>query len=181
MIHPDREMRTKRLLLRTWCPSDIDSFAGMHADPDVMADLGGPVSREESRRKLRRYDEAYRRFGYSRWCVEDRDRGFVGYVGVFPRRTDHPLGSHDEIGWRLNKAFWGKGLATEAAAAAMSDAFGRVGLARVLSYTTPANVRSQAVICRLPFDRRAGLDFTWRQEELTFPIMVWESRRSDVR
>lgn len=135
-------------------------FAAMHADPEVMRDLGGPIGRAESEAKLDRYALAYRTHGFCRWAVESREGVFVGYTGVMPSRPDHPLGSHADIGWRLARQAWGRGYATEAARAALKDVFTRVGLAEVLAYTAPDNSRSQAVMARLGLQRDPVRDFT---------------------
>jgi RimJ/RimL family protein N-acetyltransferase len=66
----------------------------MNADAEVMRDLGGPINREQSDKKLDRYAAAYHRFGFCRWVVERTDGRFLGYVGVMPSRRDHPLGHH---------------------------------------------------------------------------------------
>jgi RimJ/RimL family protein N-acetyltransferase len=61
---------TPRLQLRCWTPADQDVFASMHADPEVMHDYGGPISRHESDAKLDRYMAPYRNDGFARWAVE---------------------------------------------------------------------------------------------------------------
>lgn len=149
----------ERLVLRPSTDGDRADFAALHADPAVMRDLGGPISRAESNRKLEGYIEARRRHGYCRWRVEDRAGSFLGYVGIMPRRESHPLGAHDEIGWRLRREAWGSGYATEAARAAIRDGLTRLGLPRILAYTAPDNAESQAVISRLRLRRDASLDF----------------------
>lgn len=174
MQRPDHSIQTERLVLRSWQPSDLAPFADMHADADVMSDLGGPISAEASRTKFEQYSSSYQTFGYSRWCVLDRQNRFIGYVGIVHRGTDQPLGEHDEIGWRLRKEFWGQGFATEAAEATLIDAFQRLKLRDILSYTSHDNLRSQSVMKRLSLVRAADLDTSWRNEDGSEePIMVW--------
>jgi RimJ/RimL family protein N-acetyltransferase len=150
----------------------------MHADPDVMHDYGGPLGRRESDAKLDGYMAAYRRDGFSRWAVETHAGDFLGYAGIMTSGPDHPLGLHVQIGWRFMRAAWGLGYATEAARASLTDAFDRVGLDAVVAYTSPDNLRSQAVMRRLGMRRDPSRDFTadyaaikgWRG-------LVWEARR----
>ena len=131
----------------------------MNADPVVMADLGGPLDRSASDEKLKRYMQAYSDRGYGRWAVENREGEFLGYVGIMHVTEWHPLGAHDEIGWRFRRAAWGHGYATEAARAALQDGFERVGLEKIITYTASDNRRSQAVMTRLGLRRDPSLDF----------------------
>ncbi len=136
----------------------------MNADPEVMADLGGPLTRAASDQKLDRFTRVYRENGFTRWVIEANDGTFLGYTGATPSGEDHPLGAHHEIGWRLAREAWGQGYATEAASAALNDLFTRVGLVEVLAYTAADNVRSQAVMGRLGLRRDLSLDFTAEYE-----------------
>ena len=171
-------IETTRLRLRPWRTTDRDVFAAMNSDAEVMADEGGPLDRASSDAKLKRYAAAFDRYGFGRWLVEGRDGAFLGYAGVMPSPSRHPLGDHVEIGWRFMRAAWGHGYATEAARAALDDALGRVGLPEVLAYTAADNLRSQAVMERLRLRRDPTRDFTadyatqkgWRG-------LVWVARR----
>jgi RimJ/RimL family protein N-acetyltransferase len=64
-----------------------------------------------------------------------------------------------EVGWRLARAHWGKGYATEAARAALAFGFEQVGLNEIVSFTVPANTRSIAVMERLGMTRNPADDF----------------------
>jgi RimJ/RimL family protein N-acetyltransferase len=169
-------IETVRLRLRSWSESDRDSFAGLNADPIVMADLGGPLSRDLSDAKFDRYVEAYKRNGYGRWLVETHAGRFLGYCGVMLASGDHPIGPHHEIGWRLHQSVWGRGYATEAARAALEDAFRRARLQEVLAYTAADNLRSQAVMERLRLIRDESRDFSiYPSRTGTWRGLVWSA------
>jgi RimJ/RimL family protein N-acetyltransferase len=169
---------TPRARLRSWAEADRGAFAALHADPEVMVDYGRPFGRGESDAKLDRYIAAYREHGFCRWALESRDSDFLGCVGVMPAPAGHPLGSHVEIGWRLVRHAWGQGYATEAARAALTDAFVRIGLAAVVAYTAPDNLRSQAVMARLRMRRDPSRDFTIDSETIKrWRGLVWEARQ----
>jgi RimJ/RimL family protein N-acetyltransferase len=150
---------TSRGRLRAWRDSDREAFAAMHADPEVMWDAVAPLSRAESDAKLERYRQVFAAHGFSRWAMEDRDGGFLGYVGLLPIPDRLQLGPGVEIGWRFRREAWGHGYATEGAVAALRDGFERCGFDEVLSYTAPDNLRSQRVMERLGLVRDRTRDF----------------------
>jgi RimJ/RimL family protein N-acetyltransferase len=167
-------IETPRLRLRCWEKADRDSLAIMNADPEVMLDQGGPISRLASDAKLDRYTAAFGQYGFCRWAVESREGEFFGYAGIMPSCQEHPIGSHFEIGWRLVRKAWGHGYATEAARAALKDVFIRTDLTKVLAYTAPGNVRSQTVMSRLQLQRQPALDFTADYDDLRgWRGLVW--------
>lgn len=154
----------------------------MNADVEVMADLGGPLTRKLSDRKLQRFATTFEEHKFTRWVIEGPDGEFLGYAGVAPVDNEHPLGAHHEIGWRLVRKAWGNGYATEAAEAALSDAFDRVGLSTVLAYTAADNHRSQMVMQRLGLRRDTSSDFTTDYENYgSWSGMVWIATRDDRR
>lgn len=174
-------IETPRTRLRCWQDADRDAFATLHADPEVMRDYGGPISRTASDAKFDRYVAAFDRYGFCRWAVEARDGRFLGYAGVMPVR-DHPLGPHFDIGWRLARRAWGRGYATEAARAALHDAFVRAGLDEILAYTAPDNAKSQAVMERLALRRDPARDFTAEYDGVgTWRALVWVARPISVK
>jgi RimJ/RimL family protein N-acetyltransferase len=166
-------LRTARLTLRPWREADRPAFALLNADPEVTADLGGPLSSTASDAKFDRYRATFDQYGFSRWAIEDSRQGFVGYAGIMPSPPHHPLGPHAELGWRLARAAWGQGYATEAARAALDDAFARIGVTHVLAYTSADNLRSQAVMARLGLRRASRRDFDAVYDGRSWHGLVW--------
>lgn len=152
---------TARLHLRGWREADLAALGAINADPAVMAHLGGPMEREASDLMVGRFLQKWQeepRFGW--WAVERTGRaGLIGFVGLGEPDFDDPPAPCVEIGWRLARTAWGQGLASEAARACLAHAFGGVGLAEVLSFTTPDNLRSRAVMERIGMTRDPDGDF----------------------
>ena len=97
---------------------------------------------------------------YGLWAAELRETGdFIGFVGLAGPIDFVPKGPSVEIGWRLARQFWGKGLATEAAKAVLECAFGQLGLQEVISFTAACNKRSMAVMERIGMRRDPASDF----------------------
>ena len=168
-------IRSERLTLRNWREPDRIRFAALNAVAEISPDLGGSLSRAESDAKFDRYMAAFEQYGLCRWALEDGDGQFLGYTGIMPSRTGHPLGPHFDIGWRLMRAAWGKGYATEAAHAALRDAFQRLGLKEILTYTSADNARSLAVIARLNLQRATELDYSEPLRTGQWHGMVWKA------
>ena len=170
-------LQTARTSLRPWCEADASGFAALHADAEVMRDLGGPLNRSQSDDKLHRYVAAFAEHGFCRWAVDDKGGNFIGYAGVMPIPTHYPLAPGFEIGWRFVRSAWGKGLAFEAATAALNDIFIRTELTEVLCFTAPDNVRSRALIRRLELKRDEDRDFTVNLDGLLWRGLVWVAER----
>jgi RimJ/RimL family protein N-acetyltransferase len=132
----------------------------MGSDPEVMEFFPRPLDREQSDQLVDLFDEGLAKDGFGLWAVEETSSGSLcGFVGLCRPHFDAPFMPAVEIGWRLARAHWGKGLATEAAKEALRFGFEEVGLEEVVSFTVPANRRSLAVMERLGLGRDAALDF----------------------
>ena len=172
-------IETARLFLRPWTDRDRAPLAAMHADPEVMWDQGGPIDRAASDAKLNRYQAAIDTLGFGRWALEDAEGAFVGYTGGTLARPGHVLGAHLEVGWRLVRAAWGCGYATEAARAALDHVLAMADVDEVLSYTASDNLRSQAVMARLRLRRDPTRDFVNSYEGApNWAGLVWVAERT---
>lgn len=153
-------LTTPRLLLRRWSSSDLAPFAEINADPAVMQHINVPMTRSESDAFARRIEQHFDRDGHGLWALEVRESGtFIGFAGLARQTFEAPFNPSVEVGWRLARAAWGHGYATEAGLASLAFAFDTLGLDEVVSITTAHNVRSQAVMRRLGMTRDRADDF----------------------
>lgn len=154
------EIRTSRLLLRAWRDEDLAPFAALNADPAVMEHFPAPLTRAESDALAAKIRDALARDGFGLWAVEVPGvASFAGFVGLARPTFEAPFTPCVEVGWRLAASCWGRGYATEGARAALDVAFGELRLDEVLSFTSPANVRSRAVMERIGMTRSPADDF----------------------
>ncbi len=135
-------VKSERLTLRYFDLLDLTALNHVFGDAEVMRFGDGPQSAEWVRHWLRRALESYDRRGYGPWAVIEQASGyFVGYCGLFfyPDINGRP---EVEIGYRLARAWWGRGYATEAVIAARDYAFATLGLSRLIALIDPANTAS---------------------------------------
>jgi RimJ/RimL family protein N-acetyltransferase len=153
-------LETERLILRQWRDEDLEPFADMSADPEVMRWLGGVLDRSGARAYMDRAHDAFARLGMGRFAIERKaDGAFLGACGLMPSYPNVPLPPYVDMGWRLGRWAWGGGYATEAAGAVMRDGFSRLGLPEITAITAEINLRSRAVMERLGMRRDAASDF----------------------
>lgn len=153
------EHDTPRLRLCVWQERHLDPFAAMNADPEVMRYFLAPQTAEQSRASVAAWQSQFAEQGWSNWAVERKDTGaFIGFIGLSVPRRQLPFSPCIEIGWRLARAHWGQGYATEGARACLRVAFDRLGLEEIVSFTSIVNAPSRAVMSRIGM-RNADQDF----------------------
>ena len=154
------ELSTERLRLRQWRDDDRAPFARLNADAEVMRYFPAPLSGEQSDALAAALREAIDEQGWGLWATERiADGAFLGFVGLGRPRFEAPFMPAVEIGWRLDRPFWGRGYATEAARTCLDHAFGALGLAEVVSFTAAVNDRSRRVMERLGMTHDPADDF----------------------
>jgi RimJ/RimL family protein N-acetyltransferase len=150
-IPAPRALREGDLLLRRWRHEDDAPFAALNADPEVMRFFPAVKSRRESVAEARALDGRFAQDGFGPWALE-ASGAFVGFVGCWRPLRPLPVAGDAglvEIGWRLARGAWGRGLATRGARLALADAFGRCRLPEVVAYTAVLNTPSRRVMERL--------------------------------
>ena len=172
------EIETERLLLRQWREGDLEAYARICADPEVMRYLPATLGREESAEQMAWFERHWEERGFGLWAVEEKASGeFIGFIGLV-YHDGWPKGEHKtEVGWRLGRAHWGRGLATEGALASVRYGFEGLGLERIISITLPENAASRRVM------EKAGLTYRgethWRGQDVIWYAIdrdAWEPR-----
>lgn len=143
-------LETKRLKLRQWQQSDFAEFEKINADSIVMEYYSSTLSTEQSNNMAEYLQKLIAERSWGLWAVEVKNnQQFIGFVGLHEPTHNLPVTPCVEIGWRLNKAYWGKGYATEAAKRCLQFAFEELKLVEVFSFTSVINEQSSAVMARL--------------------------------
>ncbi|NVK33573.1 MAG: GNAT family N-acetyltransferase [Rhodobacteraceae bacterium] len=158
----DIYLETDRLILRPWRDEDLAPFAEMNADPMVMEYFPSTLTRTQSDDLVSRAQTKFLNDGFCFQPAEEKDTGsFIGFVGLsvpsFPSPV--PFQPCVEIGWRLDKKFWGRGYASEAALCWLGFGFETLGLSEIVSFTAEQNRRSQRVMERIGMRRTVDDDF----------------------
>lgn len=143
-------LRTARLTLRPFVEADLDAFAAMLADPEVMRFLGigpnagRPRSREETWASMAGFLGQWMLRGCGLWAIE-REGRFVGRAGILrPEGWPEP-----ELAYALAREAWGQGLAVEAAGAALTWAREALRGEQIVSFIRSGNLASKRVAARL--------------------------------
>jgi ribosomal-protein-alanine N-acetyltransferase len=159
---------TARLVMRAYTLGDLADLHGvLYSDEGAMALLGGARELVATRAALERSIRQQRIDGYSFWPVIERASGkLVGEAGLFPLA---PGGPDISLGYAFGPDHWGQGYATEAARAVLDEAFGPLGLTRVVAITREANTGSRNVLRKLGFHME-GARHVWGAEQLYFVL-----------
>jgi RimJ/RimL family protein N-acetyltransferase/GNAT superfamily N-acetyltransferase len=139
-------LETERLILRALAAQDIGPYSEMSADPEVQRFLGGPRDAYGAFENLATHAGHWALRGYGNWAVQRRaDDAFLGRVGLWRPEGWPGL----EIGWKLVRAAWGGGYATEAARAAIGWAWTALDVPELISLIRPENEASARLAARL--------------------------------
>jgi len=144
---------TERLILREILPSDIDGMFALDSDPEVHRYLGNqPVkTKEETLEVINFIRQQYIDNGIGRWAIIDKQTNeFIGWTGLkwITEQTGNRIHYYD-LGYRLVKKYWGKGIATESAIASLEYAFKHLNATEVLATADCENEGSNKILQKL--------------------------------
>jgi len=156
------ELHTERLFLRPWRNADAEPLAAIYAQPEFLEHMPAV---EDVPAQIERFRRGWAEDGLSQWAAEDPETGrLIGRLGLL-RHHDWPVTPDPvEVGWVLDRAYWGRGLATEAGQASLDLWRSELDDPQLISITTPENVRSRAVMERLGLTERGSTH--WHQSDV---------------
>ncbi|MBC6445547.1 MAG: GNAT family N-acetyltransferase [Alphaproteobacteria bacterium GM202ARS2] len=142
-------LETPRLLIESFELSDVDDYAEIVADPNVMRYLnrdGSSLSRSEAKEYVENCIESERQHGFARYAVKRHDTSeLIGMCG-FKQMPDYV-----DLGFRYAKAYWRKGYGFEAAAAVINYGFSALNLPEIVAIASKKNTGSIRIIQKLGF------------------------------
>ena len=149
-------LETERLTFRNHEPADLEPFCAMEADPEVRRYVGGsPRTRSAAEHKFRTVylPPIHDRLGL--WAtVFKPERCYIGYCGIYSHFGDAgPIPGEGVLAFYLARAYWGRGLATEAGRGFIALAFGEWRLSRILASVEVGHQASMRVLQKLGFER----------------------------
>ena len=173
-------LETPRLILRQFAADDLDRMSELMANKDFMRFSTGPMTREQTQSFLDKVIGWDRDGLPSQFAIILRSSGtLAGYCGFFHHEVDGKM--EIEIGYRLDSAFWNRGLTTEAARAVRDHGFRDLKLNYVISLIHPENHPSRRVA------EKNGMTLERKTTFRGFPTFVfaitreqWVKLRSEI-
>jgi ribosomal-protein-alanine N-acetyltransferase len=161
MRRPTRNtLETDRLHLRPVEESDLTAMIRLNSDPRVMEFFPSVLDEKGARELIQKIREKVERYGFAFWALELKPSGqVIGIAGLSVPGFQAHFTPCVEVGWRLEPAFWGQGLAQEAARAALRFGWEDLDLQEIVAITTVKNVRSRRVMERIGMTRDLQGDF----------------------
>jgi len=148
----------EQVTLRQWRDSDLEPYAAMNADAEVMRYFPSPLTHDQSEASLVRQRTLIEQRGWGLWAV-DVDGAFAGFTGLAIPGFEAPFMPCVEVGWRLRCEYWGRGIAYRGALQALDYGFTVLKLPEIVSFTAAVNGPSRRLMERLGFVRDIANDF----------------------
>lgn len=162
------EIETERLLLRPMTDADLEWYASLRADAEVMRFIGatGTLTREQSKERLDRLLACWTQHGLGMFSVRPRDDATpIGWAGLQPLDGSEEI----EVGYGFGRPAWGRGFATEAARAVVRWGFADRALERIVAVAYPENDASRRVMEKLGM-RHEGMRLVYGVESVYYSL-----------
>lgn len=146
--------KSERLGFRAWSDSDIDKMAEINADPEVMKFFPATSSITRTIDFIERMKHLLDQKGFCYFSVDKLEDGkFIGFIGLAEQRFEAEFNPCIDIGWRLDRAEWRQGYATEGAKRCLQYAFQELKLKKINAIAPEINLRSIQIMERIGMKR----------------------------
>ncbi|WCO00332.1 GNAT family N-acetyltransferase [Psychroserpens ponticola] len=146
----DYIFKSERLGFRNWNKNDLNEFAEINADLEVMEYFPNPLTTSETSEFIDRLQKHYDNKGYNYFATELLETGeLIGFIGLAYQEYQTKFTPATDIGWRLKKSVWGNGYATEGAKKCLEFAFNTLNLEKIISVFTEKNIKSEQVMKKI--------------------------------
>ena len=141
--------------MRQWQPADLDKFAEISADPEVMRYFPEMLSRAKCEQYMESWQSAIAAQGWGVWAVALKNNNeFIGITGLQFQSSRFSFSPCTEIAWRIARQYWRQGYAFEAANATLKFGFEVLGLAEIVAFTAVDNLASIGLMQKLAMQKR---------------------------
>lgn len=142
--------QSARLGFRNWKQVDLQPFASICADPEVMQYFPSTLTLEQVEPLFQRLQEHYEEHGFTYFAVDRLDQSkFIGFIGLAKQSWESEFTPCVDLGYRLARSQWGHGFATEGAKACLKAGFEMYGLEQIFAFTPDLNLPSQKVMQKI--------------------------------
>jgi RimJ/RimL family protein N-acetyltransferase len=156
-------IETERLRLRAFSPGDLDALVEIYGDPETQRFTGGVYTRAQTAARLERLIALPRTQGFGLYAVLEGER-LVGRAGFIAQEVEGV--AELELAWMFSRAVWGRGYATETAAALRDFWLHQMSQPRLISLIHPDNARSIRVAERIGSRYARDVDFKGQRVKL---------------
>lgn len=166
--------KSERLGFRNWRDEDLEEFASLNADPEVMEHFPKALTKQETFDFIKRLQKHFEEKGYNYFATETLETGeLIGFIGLAYQDYETEFTPAVDIGWRLKRSSWGKGYATEGAKRCLEYAFDDLKLDRVVSVCVLDNVNSEKVMNKIGMVKKGTFIHPKLKEYPALEECVW--------
>lgn len=142
--------KSTRLGFRNWTSEDIVPMSKINVDKDVMEFFPSTQNQKQTEGFIKRMQLSFSENGYCYFAVDIlKTKEFIGFIGLSYQDYEADFTPCIDIGWRLKKAAWGKGFATEGAKACLDYGLNQINLKSVVAIAPELNLKSQQVMKKI--------------------------------
>ena len=150
MKKDDYIFTSDRLGFRNWSNLDIDEFAKLNSDEEVMQHFPNTLSKREVEVFIQKLKEHFTEHGFTYYATELLEtKELIGMIGLAYQEYKTEFTPAIDIGWRLKRSAWGKGYATEGAKRCIEYAFSELDINKIISVCTISNKKSENVMKKI--------------------------------